>query len=181
MLQRCRITGEDAKGAGQLAQLIAPLQGRDANVRFTVRQPGHRPRNGRQVRTEVTVDIPAGKTGDHHSQQRKHQNKQRAGLQFLMALRHPLFGDQRHLRSIPVDIAVEDRHQRFDMKHIPVDRQIALLKRGRERLQLMQLLVEVGEDVGNQRIAILHRQRGHHAVQLFHHRTRRGCFNGGNN
>ena len=98
-----------------------------------------------------------------------------------MALRHPLLRDQRHLRGILIDIAVEDRHQRFDMKHIPVDGQIALLQRGRERLQLMQLLVEVVEDTANQRTSMAQGKRRHHRIQLFHHRTRRGRVDGGNN
>ena len=90
-LQRRRIAGKNVKRARQFPQLVPPLQGRDADIRFAVRQPGHGARNRRQVRTEVAVDIPPGKAGNHHRQQGEGHDKQRAGAQFLMALRHPLF------------------------------------------------------------------------------------------
>ena len=90
VLQRRRIAGENVKGSRQLAQLIAPLQGRHRDVRLPLSQPRHRQGDGGQVRAKVTVDIPPGAAGDRQRQQRGKQNKHTDGAQLPMALRRPL-------------------------------------------------------------------------------------------
>ena len=70
-----------------------------------------------------------------------------------MALGGALFGGLRHFRHILVDIVIKQRAQRFDMKHRPGDRQIALLQLARERHQLVKLGLKIGQDKIEQRIA----------------------------
>ena len=90
VLQRRHIAGENVKGPRQLPQLVAPLQGRHRDVRLSLSQPRHRPRDSGQVRAQVTVDVPPGAAGDRQRQQRGKQNKHTDGAQLPMALRRPL-------------------------------------------------------------------------------------------
>ncbi|SSW76953.1 Uncharacterised protein [Klebsiella pneumoniae] len=53
-----------------------------------------------------------------------------------MALGGAKPGGLRHLLHVLIDVAVEDRHQRLDVEHIPAYRQIALFQLLRQRGEL---------------------------------------------
>ena len=180
VLQRRRIARENVKGARQFAQLVAPLQGRHRDVRLSLSQPRHRPRDSGQVRAQVTVDVPPGAAGDRQRQQRGKQNKHADGAQLPMALRRPLFGGFRHPGHVLIDVVVKQRDQRFDVVHVPADRQVALLQLGRQRGQLRQLPGDVGENKRQRGIGALSRQVAAQLVELQNDRPRRdGMDRGG--
>ena len=84
----------------------------------------------------MAVDIPAGTPGDDQRQHGENGDKHADGLQFVMALGGAKPGGLRHLLNVLIDIAVEDRHQRLDVEHVPAYRQIALLQLLRQRGEL---------------------------------------------
>ena len=85
-----------------------------------------------------------------------------------------------HLLHILIDIAVEDRHQRFDVKHIPADRQIALFQLPGERAELVQLGVKIGQHKAHHRLGGPRGQHRRHRIKLLDGRPRRRGFDGGN-
>ena len=133
VLKRGGVAGKNVKRARQFTQLIAPLQRGDGHILFTVSKTRHRPGNGRQVGGQIAVDIPAGTPGDDQRQHGENGDKHADGLQFVMALGGAKPGGLRHLLNVLIDVAVEDRHQRLDVEHIPAYRQIALLQLLRQR------------------------------------------------
>ncbi|MNB97110.1 hypothetical protein D3C75_443310 [compost metagenome] len=71
VFQRCGVSRKNVKRSRQFAQFITPLQRRHAYIALAPRQPRHRMGNRRQVRAEVAVNIPPGKTRNHQCQQGK--------------------------------------------------------------------------------------------------------------
>ena len=84
----------------------------------------------------MAVDIPAGTPGDDQRQHGENGDKYADGLQLVMALGRAKPGGLRHLLNVLINIAVEDRHQRLDVEHVPAYRQIALLQLLRQRGEL---------------------------------------------
>ncbi len=84
-----------------------------------------------------------------------------------------------HLLHVAVDIAVQDRHQRLDVEHIPVDRQIALFQLPGERAELVEFGIEIGQDEAHHRLRGLMGQHRRHRIQLLKGCARRGGFDGG--
>ena len=136
VLKRGGIAGKNVKRARQLAQLIAPLEGGNGDILFAVSKARHRPGNRRQVRGQIAVDIPAGAPGDDQRQHGEEADKHADGLQLVMALGRAKPGGLRHLPDVLINVAVEDRHQRLDVEHIPAYRQIALFQLLRQRGEL---------------------------------------------
>ena len=97
-----------------------------------------------------------------------------------MALRRPQLRRLRDPGNVLINIAVEQRHQRLNVKHIPADGQIALLQLRRERLQPGQLAVEILQNRGQRRIAAGCRQKTSHLIQLLDDRSRRRSMDGRN-
>ena len=128
VLKGSGIAGENVKGARQFAKLITPLQGRHRHVLLAVRQPRHCAGYRVQIEAKITIDIPASAPGDRQRQQRGQQDKRADGAQLLVALRRPRLRGLSDSGNILINIAIKQRNQRFDMKHIPTDRQIALFK-----------------------------------------------------
>ena len=136
VLKRGGVAGKNVKRARQLAQLIAPLQRGHRNILLAVRKARHRSGDSRQVRAQIAVDIPAGAPGDDQRQHGENADKHADRAQLLMALSGTKRGGVRHLFYVLIDVAVEDRHQRLDVEHIPADRQIALFQLLRQRGEL---------------------------------------------
>ncbi len=181
VLKRGGVAGKNVERTRQLSQLIAPLQGGDGDILFAVSQTRHRPGNRRQVGGQIAVDIPAGAPGDDQRQHGEDANKHADGLQFMMALGRAKPGGLRDLFYILIDVAVEDRHQRLDVKHIPVDRQIALFQLRRQRGEPAQLIVEIGQHNVHDRLRCASRQGRGDGVQLLYRGARRGGVDGGDN
>ncbi|MNV46152.1 hypothetical protein D3C71_1379750 [compost metagenome] len=109
LLQRGGVTGKDVKCPSQLAQFVAALQRRYADVTFAARQPRHGSGDRRQVGTEIAVDIQSGEAGNHQCQQREQADKPAYGTELMMGLVGAQLRLVGHLLHVKVDIVVEHR------------------------------------------------------------------------
>ena len=96
-----------------------------------------------------------------------------------MTLRGPLLRSLRHLGNVLVDIGIENGDQRFDMKHKPAYRQIAVIQLRRQRTELCQFIVEILQDAVHDRVVGAVWQLRAYFRQLLYRRARRGSTNSG--
>ena len=98
-----------------------------------------------------------------------------------MALGRAKPGSLRHLFDVLINITVEDRYQRLDVEHIPAYRQIAFFQLLRQRRELTQFVVKIGQDTIHHRLRRTPWQRCRHRIQLLHRGARRGGVDSGDN
>ena len=85
-----------------------------------------------------------------------------------MALGRAKPGGLRDLFNVLIDIAIQYRHQRLDVEHIPAYCQIALCQLRRQRGKLTQLGVKVGQHNVDHRLRRALGQHRRHRIQLLY-------------
>ncbi len=87
----------------------------------------------------------------------------------------------RYALNVLVYIGIQKRDQRLDVVHRPANRQIALIKRGGERIKSMKFLNKILINDIHCRIAHSGGKLRHHRIDLLNRGTRRRCLNSRNN
>ncbi|MOA01581.1 hypothetical protein D3C78_1209980 [compost metagenome] len=110
MLQRGGIACKDVECPRQIAQFVTALQCRYADLTFATRQPRHGASDRRQVRSQITVDIPPGEAGNHQRQQGEQADKPADGAEFAMGLMGAQLRLVCDLLYVEIDVVIEHRY-----------------------------------------------------------------------